>query len=65
MVNNKIRKLRLKKSLSMKELALKANISISYLSLLEKGQRKNPSKEIMEKISNVLEENIVDIFFDK
>lgn len=63
MINNKIRKLRLQKSLSMKELAEKANISVSYLSLLEKGKRKNPSKEIMKKISKALEEDIMEIFF--
>ena len=63
MINNKIIKLRLQKSLSMKELAEKANISVSYLSLLEKGKRKNPSKEIMKKISKALEEDIMEIFF--
>lgn len=63
MINNKIRKLRLQKSLSMKELAEKSNISVSYLSLLEKEKRKNPSKEIMKKISKALEEDIMEIFF--
>lgn len=64
MINNKIRKIRLQKSLTMKELAKKAEISVSYLSLLEKGKRKNPSKEIMKKISKALEANVVEIFFD-
>ena len=62
---NKIRKLRIDKKLKMKELAKMAKISISYLSLLEKGKRVNPSKKIMENISKALEVDIIDIFFEE
>lgn len=49
-----IRTVRKSKGISQQELASKANISRSYLSLIEKGKC-NPSLETMTNLSNVLE----------
>jgi XRE family transcriptional regulator of biofilm formation len=63
MNKNKIREYRLKKGMSLKELADKAEISAGYLCHLEKGTRANPSIKVIEKIANVLGKNISDLFY--
>lgn len=63
MYRNKIREYRLEKGLTLKELADRSEISIGYLCHLEKGSRKNPSKDVMEHISNVLNKTIPEVFF--
>ena len=62
---NKIREYRKELNMSMKELAEKSKISIGYLSHLENGSRSNPSTEVMERIAEALDANIVQIFFSK
>lgn len=63
MYQNKIRLYRKQKGMNLDELAKKAGISTGYLCHLEKGTRANPSIPIMEKIAEILEKNIADIFF--
>ena len=63
MYQNKIREYRKEKGLTLKELASKCEISVGYLCHLEKGSRKNPSREVMEKIASVLNENVPKVFF--
>ncbi len=65
MYKNKIRKYRLDKNKTLKQLADEVNISAGYLSHLERGSRSNPSKEVMEKISFALGYSIPEIFFSK
>ena len=65
MYNNKIRKFRINKNMTLKELSEEIGVSIGYLSHLERGSRSNPSKEIMEKIAIALESSIPEIFFSK
>ena len=65
MYNNKIKKFREKKNMTLKELAEEAGISVGYLSHLENGSRNNPSKEVMERISIALNCSIPEIFFSK
>jgi transcriptional regulator with XRE-family HTH domain len=48
-----VRKLRAKKSLSQKVLADKIGISVSYVSMLERGQR-SPPLETIEKMAKAL-----------
>jgi transcriptional regulator with XRE-family HTH domain len=48
-----VRKLRAKKSLSQKALADKIGISVSYVSMLERGQR-SPPLETIEKMAKAL-----------
>lgn len=65
MYNNKIKKIRTSKNMTLKELAFEAEISVGYLSHLENGSRNNPSKEVMERISIALNTSIPEIFFSK
>ena len=65
MYNNKIKKFRENRNMTLKELSGEVGISIGYLSHLERGSRNNPSKEVMEKIANALNSSIPEIFFSK
>jgi len=48
-----VRKIRIKKKLSQKSLADKVGISVSYVSMLERGQR-SPPLETIEKVAKAL-----------
>lgn len=63
MYNNKIKKLRQDKNMTLKELSEKVGISVGYLSHLERGSRSNPSKGVMEKIAIALDSSIPETFF--
>lgn len=52
-LGDKIKSERLNKSLKQKELAVRAGISISYMSDIERG-RTNPSIQTLKKISDAL-----------
>ncbi|AYO30219.1 XRE family transcriptional regulator [Biomaibacter acetigenes] len=60
---NKIKILRAKNKISLKQLAEKTGLSIGYLSHLENGSRNNPSKETMERIAKALGETVHETFF--
>lgn len=63
MYNNKIKRFRESKNMTLKELANRVGISVGYLSHLERGSRSNPSKEVMERIADALDSSIPEIFF--
>ena len=63
MKTNRLKITRKNKNITIKELSEISGVSIGYICHLENGTRKNPSKEIMEKIANALGENIMEIFF--
>ena len=63
MYKNKIKKYRTQKGLTLKQLADRCGVSAGYLCHLEKGNRDNPSKEVMENIAIVLGKTIPEIFF--
>ena len=63
MYKNKIRIYRIKRGLTIKELADKCGVSAGYICHLEKGNRDNPSTEVMENIAIVLGKTIPEIFF--
>jgi len=63
MYKNKIRKYRIQRGLTLKEVADRCGISAGYLCHLEKGTRDNPSTEVMENIALVLDKSIPEIFF--
>ncbi len=65
MYKNKVRFYRKKIGMSMSDLAMKANISLGYVSHLEKGSRKNPSREVMQRIADALGKTLVEVFFSK
>lgn len=58
-----MREIRKEKGITLTEIANKTGISIGYLSHLEKGTRKNPSIEMMDKISKYLDKSVSDVFF--
>lgn len=60
---NKLREIRKEKGMTIQELSDISGVSIGYICHLERGTRKNPSRKIMEKISNALGKTMVEIFF--
>lgn len=63
MYRNKVREYRKNAGMNLAEFAKKVGISTGYLCHLERGTRKNPSMQIMEKISNALDKTIAEVFF--
>lgn len=63
MYQNQIKKYRKQKGLTLAQLAEKVDSSIGYICHLENGTRRNPSTELMVKISKALDENILEVFF--
>ncbi len=61
-MDNNIRKYRLEKNMSLKDLASKTNLSSGYLSHLENGGRNNPSFNAMKRIAIALNRDITEIF---
>jgi len=51
-----LRERRIKKNVSQNEMAKKANITQTFLSLIEHGKR-IPSREVLQRIAKVLDEN--------
>ncbi len=65
MYNNRIRNYRKELGMSLEEMAKAVGISTGYLCHLEKGTRRNPSTELMEKIAQTLGKTISEIFFEE
>jgi transcriptional regulator with XRE-family HTH domain len=65
MIGSKIRKLREANKLGLNETARKAGISAGYLSSLERGEKKNPSMDSLQKIADALGVSVNDFFDDK
>ena len=63
MYETKLRKYRKERGLTMSELADLTGVSVGYICHLENGTRSNPSRETMEKISQVLNKSILEVFF--
>ena len=58
-----LRLLRISKDMSIKDVADKSGISVSYITELEKGNKSKPSLEILDKYSNALQVNKSAIMF--
>lgn len=54
-IGARIKKIRLRKGLSLTELAESAEVAKSYLSNVERGIQNNPSIQFVEKIASTLE----------
>lgn len=65
MYQNQIKKLRISKGMTLEKLSEMTGISIGYLCHLENRTRKNPSIEIMDRISAALDKSITDVFLNK
>ena len=61
-VKNRIDIVRTKKKLSYGAIAKDAKLTATYICLLAKGKRKNPSLEVMQRISETLGEKVESIF---
>ena len=59
---NNIKKYRKEKEMKLEELAKMVGVSTGYLCHLEKGTRRNPSIDVMERIAKVLNKTIADVF---
>lgn len=59
---NKIDSLRTKKAMSYGDIAKDSGLTPTYIYLLAKGKRKNPSLETMMKISQALNEKVEKVF---
>lgn len=59
---NYINKIRKEKGITLSELSMRSGVSVGYLCHLEKGTRKNPSLEVMERIAESLGKTITEIF---
>ncbi len=59
---NYINKIRKEKGITLSELSMRSGVSVGYLCHLEKGTRKNPSLEVMERIAEALGKTITEIF---
>lgn len=60
-MKEKIKFYREKRNMSKSELARQINVSPSYITMLENGEKTNPSMEILLKISNVLNIDIAEL----
>ncbi|KAA9031193.1 helix-turn-helix domain-containing protein [Niallia endozanthoxylica] len=61
MMRNRIKQLRKLRGYSINELSLKAGISKSYLSYIERGIQQNPSLFILSKLANSLGTTVEDL----
>ena len=59
---NKIDVIRLKKRFSYGFIAKETQLSPTYIHLLAKGKRTNPSFDVMKRVSTVLGENVEKVF---
>ena len=64
MYSNNLKNIRKNKGITLEELSEKTGISAGYLCHLERGSRKNPSIDVMEKLSKILGKNVMEIFFN-
>lgn len=62
---NKIKMLRLRLGLSVRELSEKADVAVGYISELENdcNGKKNPTKIVMEKIATALDSTVTEVFY--
>ncbi|MBE6066131.1 MAG: helix-turn-helix transcriptional regulator [Clostridium lundense] len=60
---NKIKVIRTQVGLTIYKMAEITGLTPSYISNLENCHRTNPSREVMEKISDALGHTVVEVFF--
>jgi transcriptional regulator with XRE-family HTH domain len=56
-----LRELRQQREMTQEELAKKAKITRSHLSLLEAGHRKNPSLAVLKRLAKALDVSLTDL----
>lgn len=63
MYTNNLKDIRKSKDMTISKLSELSGVSMGYICHLERGSRRNPSKEIMEKIAKALGKTVTEIFF--
>ena len=63
MKQNKIKKIRTERGLSIRELSEKTGIAYSYLNELENGNKNNPTKATMDKLAEALVTTVCKLFY--
>lgn len=63
---NNIKALRSKLKMTVRELAKKSNVAVGYVSTLENdcNSSTNPTKDVMERISQALNTTVPKVFFN-
>ncbi|SDI33792.1 XRE family transcriptional regulator, master regulator for biofilm formation [Alteribacillus persepolensis] len=61
MIGANIKSYRRQKRLSLSELAMRANISKSYLSYIERDLKQNPSIDVLKKIASAMDVSLDDL----
>ena len=62
-MSRRLKEFRIEKGYPLDELAKLSGISVSYMSELENGSKRNPSLDIVHKIARALNTDIVDICY--
>ncbi|WP_246942986.1 helix-turn-helix domain-containing protein [Bacillus pinisoli] len=65
MIGQRIKQYRLRKQLSLSELAERAGVAKSYLSSIERNLQSNPSIQFLEKVSAVLGVSVNTLLHDQ
>lgn len=65
MSDNNIRRFRQEQGYTLVDFADKIGVSFSYLCHLERGSRRNPSRDVMKKIASALNKTIAETFFSE
>lgn len=60
-VGERIKRLRSKNKLSITELSIKAQVSKSYLSYIERGIQENPSLQVLSRLAKTLEVSLEEL----
>lgn len=60
-VGERIKKRRILKNYSITELAIKANVSKSYLSYIERGIQENPSLQVLSRLAKTLDVSLEEL----
>ena len=63
-MGKKIKIARILADKTQEQLSKETGISKEYISMLERGITKNPSLEVMKKLSYALDISVIDLFFD-
>jgi transcriptional regulator with XRE-family HTH domain len=62
---NRIDAIKKERHLSYGDISKCTGLTTAYICMLAKGQKKNPSKETMEKIAAAFDKTVADVFFPK
>ncbi|WP_094762475.1 helix-turn-helix transcriptional regulator [Intestinimonas massiliensis (ex Afouda et al. 2020)] len=64
-MNKQLKMARIDAELTQKQLAERVGVTNKYLSQLECGVSRNPSKQVMERIAKELNKTVQELFFNE